>query len=627
MAGFNHPAFLKFLKEVRQQPSFPVYQRVGARLSREHEVATQLAGHRQVRLAILSSFTIDPIKPYLQIGCLERDIWADIFLPGFGQFAQQILDPKSQLYRFKPDVCFLHVLPDAVAPPHSTAGERSASIRRELILNAIKRWVEAFRQESTADLVVFNFADPGRFPYSLKRSQVSQELSVLNSQLQQMIERIPGAYLIDYERLTSYHGKAVVSDERLRHIARMELSDSFLPRLANQMLAFIVALRGFGRRCIVLDLDHTLWGGVVGEDGLKGIQLGPEYPGSAFVEFQQALLELKQQGILLAINSRNNESEVLEVLDRHPHRVLRWNDFSAIRINWGNKCENIVEIARQLNLGLESMVFIDDNPVEREQMRFLHSEVLTPEWPRDPVLYRHALESLCDFERVSLTAEDLLRNEMMAAEGKRGEWRKRTGSLEEFLMSLKMELWIQQADAGDLPRVHQLVQKTNQFNLTARRYSYSQIEQMHQRADAAIYTLRNRDAFGDNGLVGVAILLRERENPSGSPWRIDSFLMSCRVLGRTMEVGFLRCLLLELKGRGIRSMVGEYIPAVKNALVRNFYTEMGFQPMTGPDGVSRWILDLTRYLPPMLPWLSIHPLGSVPSREQEPSTADITLES
>lgn len=583
MSGLHHPQITELLKEVRQRPSYPVYQRVEARLAALEHLAVE-AGQRRARIAVLSSFTIDPIKPYLRMGCLERSIWAEVFLPGFNQFAQQMLDGKSELYAFQPDVCFLHVLPEAL-----TEGSLSALVKR-------------FRRSSPAELVIANFAAPARFPYALADKPDGRSAE-LNRELKQLASEVQGIHVLDYEGLTAFHGKESVADERLRHIARMELSDRFLPKLANKMLAYVLALRGFARKCVVLDLDNTLWGGVIGEDGPGGIQLGADYPGSAFVEFQRSLLALQQRGILLALNSKNNEADALEAL-AHPAMVLKPEHFSARRINWRDKCENLEAIAEELNIGLESLVFIDDNPAERELVRQRRPEVLTPEWPADPVAYRMALESLCDFGLAAMTEEDRKRGAMYAAQGQREALKQRSGTLEEYLHSLKTEVFIHQARPEDLARIHQLIQKTNQFNLTTRRHSLATLERWSRHQSMLMYALRTRDTFGDNGLVGVAILIQA---PSQDLWEIDTLLMSCRVLGRTIEDGFLKFLLGELKERGCRTVMGQFIPTAKNALVKDFYEQAGFRPFDQQPHDPRWTLALDTYTPPALPWLNVNP--------------------
>ena len=595
MAGFRHPLLLELLEKLRKEPTYPVFQRLAAKLPAWEEVRDG-AGARRVRVAVLSSYTMDPIKPYLRFLALERNVWVDVFLPGFNQFSQEILNPKGGLYAFQPEVCFLHLFPEDLSPAQS--GERREP-EPEAVLDALRRLALEFRKNSKADLVISNFAARGQFPHALRKKESADRFRALQEGLEKITGEIPGVHCLDYESLTSFHGKEQVADERLRHIARMELSERFLPKLAGHMLGWVFALRGFSRKCIVLDLDNTLWGGVVGEEGPQGIQLGPEYPGSAFLEFQASLLELRRRGILLAVNSKNNESEALEVLRDHPAMLLRPEHFAAMQINWNDKAGNLEAIAKQLNLGLDSFVFIDDNPAERELMRRLRPEVFTPEWTPDPVFYRRDLEGLFDFETSSLTEEDRKRAEMVAAQIQRETLKNQGATFEDYLLELQMELDVQSARAEDLARVHQLFQKTNQFNLTTRRYSPAEVDEFHRREDALLAVLRNRDRFGDNGLVGVALAVAE--DPGRKLWRIDSLLMSCRVLGRTVESGFLTQLLLELRRRGAQTVIGEFIPTAKNELVKDFYSRMGFEPAAG-----RWQIRIAGYRPPELPWLKVN---------------------
>ncbi len=595
MAGFQHPLLLELLEKLRKEPTYPVFQRLAAKLPAWEEVRDSV-GVRRVRVAVLSSYTADPIKPYLRFLALERNVWVDVFLPGFNQFSQEILNPESGLYAFQPEVCFLHLFPEDLSPAQRSDGREPEPTA---VLDALRRLALEFRKNSKADLVISNFASRGQFPHALRRPESADRFQVFQQGLEKITREMPGVHCLDYESLTSFHGKEQVADERLRHIARMELSERFLPKLAGHMLGWVFALRGFSRKCIVLDLDNTLWGGVVGEEGPQGIHLGPDYPGSAFLEFQASLLELRRRGILLAVNSKNNESEALEVLRDHPAMLLRPEHFAAMQINWNDKAGNLEAIAKQLQLGLDAFVFIDDNPAERELMRRLRPEVLTPEWTTDPVFYRRDLEGLFDFETSSLTEEDRQRGEMYAAQLQRETLQKQTATFEDYLFGLQMELDVQSARAEDLSRVHQLFQKTNQFNLTTRRYSPAEVDAFHHREDALLTILRNRDRFGDNGLVGVALAVAE--DPGRKLWRIDSLLMSCRVLGRTVESGFLAHLLLELQRRGAQTIVGEFIPTAKNELVKDFYSRMGFEPAAG-----RWRIRLAEYRSPELPWLKVN---------------------
>lgn len=586
------------LDEARARPSFAVTQRVGRRLS---ELITDelraAAGPRAVRVAVLSSFTIEQIVPYLTVMLLERDVVPDLYVPDFNQFQQQIRLPTSELYAFRPDICFLHVQLEALvpgvrreAPPPeqiAAAAEEIAALARE------------FRSHSGADLVVSDFASPITLPYAIGPDPAAEGYRDLNARVRSALATVPGCTILDFDLLTAYHGKVRLADERLRHIARMELSAELMPRLATKMTSHALALRGLGRKCVVLDLDGILWGGVVGEDGPAGIALGPEFPGSVFLEFQRALTTLLDRGVLLALNSKNNQADALEILERHPSMVLRADDFAATRINWSHKHENMDAIAEELNIGLDALVFIDDSPVERELMRRLRPEVLTPEWPPDPVHYVQALRELPDLHVKELTHEDASRARMYVEEKQRRSVQGRSGTLTEYLAELAIQLDIRMASAVDLPRVTQMINKTNQFNLTTKRYASAEVAELHADGWARIYVLSARDAFGDYGLVGVAIV---RIDSNDHVWTIDSLLMSCRVLGRTIEHAFLDHLVREAARSGAISVVGEFSPTAKNEQVASFYREAGFED-TG-DG-RRWLVAPSAYRGHHLPWLRL----------------------
>lgn len=603
MAGFGRQDFAALLAEARTRPSYAVYQRVGRKVrERLTDDVRAAAGPRTVRAAVLSSFTIDPLRAYLQVDLLERDVLPNLYIAGFNQFAQELRQPSSALYAFDPHVCFLHVEASALVPglPHVALQDKDV----DAVAAAAEDLMRTFRSHCRGDLVVSNFAAPVRFPYGVREDPAAEAFRELNRRLRRAAEALTGVHVLDFDRLAAFHGKGALADARLRHIARMELSGAFLPKLAGAMLGFVLALRGFGRKCVVLDLDDTLWGGVVGEDGPDGIRLGAEYPGSAFVEFQQALRTLRDRGILLAVNSKNNEADALEILERHSGMVLRPDSFAALRINWRDKCENIESIAAELNLGLDALAFIDDSPVERELMRRLRPEVLTPEWPADAVLFSAALESLPDFETVVVTTEDASRADIYGTEKRRQSLQERSATYEDYLTSLGIEIEVGEASEYELPRVAQLIQKTNQFNLTTRRYSLAEVSELHRDARAAVYVLKNWDAFGDNGLVGVAIV-RKDGLASGATWTIDSLLMSCRVLGRTIEQGFLDFIVAEARASGAARVVGEFLPTPKNEQVNTFYGDAGFRRVDRGETARRWIAETAAHVPRHTPWLRL----------------------
>lgn len=332
------------------------------------------------------------------------------------------------------------------------------------------------------------------------------------------------------------------------------------------------------RKCIVLDLDNTLWGGVLGEDGIDGVKIGGDYPGKAFLYFQEALAQLKRYGVILAVCSKNNEGDVLELWDKNPFMVLKKEDFAAWRINWDNKVDNIVALSEELNIGLDSMVFVDDNPAERELVKQSLHMVAVPDFPKQPYMLPVFFKYLLDhyFRVYSVTDEDCRKTEQYKANALRARAKMHFNDFTEYLRSLGMKLTIQQLNDFNLQRIAQMTQKTNQFNLTTRRYSDNDIRMMND-AGCDIWSLAVADKFGDNGVTGLIIVRNDN---------IDTFLLSCRILGRGIEYAFLKYILLLLKARGMEKVYAQYVPTAKNHQVSDFYDRCGFT-LTGESGGTK----------------------------------------
>jgi FkbH-like protein len=340
----------------------------------------------------------------------------------------------------------------------------------------------------------------------------------------------------------------------------------------------------------VLDLDHTLWGGVLGEDGPRGVTLGEEYPGNVYKEFQRTLLSYRDRGILLAIASKNIEADVLEVLEHHPDMVLRPEHFAARQIHWQDKATSLAAIARELRIGTDALAFFDDSAVEREWVRSRMPEVCVVEVPRDPLGYAAALEASGAFDSIALTREDRSRaNEYRAAKDRQAP----SGdlvSVEEFLRSLAMRIQIGSIDAKSVARVVQLILKTNQFNLTGRRRTQPEVERMIRNGAIALWA-RLADRHGDSGLIGVALAQRE----SLEAFALDTFLISCRALGRKVETALLAAVARLAVARGASWLMGTFIPTPKNAPAATFFPDHGFEPVAGESG--RWRLHLPERMP------------------------------
>jgi FkbH-like protein len=330
-----------------------------------------------------------------------------------------------------------------------------------------------------------------------------------------------------------------------------------------------------------------LWGGLAGEDGLEGVKLGEQGAGLAFAEFQGELLNLYRKGFLLALCSKNNPQDALAIIRDHPSMRLREEHFAAMQINWEDKATNIRAIAEELNIGLDSLIFLDDNPAERAWVKQSIPEVLVPDWPTDPSEYKTKLLELSDryLHKLKLTAEDKKRGETYQAQAERKKLVESAGSLEDFYRGLEMKAKIGLADSFSIPRIAQLTQKTNQFNVTTRRYSEAEIRAFSEDSNHSVWWLDLDDRFGPNGIVGVLILKRD----SKQTWRIDTFLLSCRVMGRTVENAFLATVSREI---GAQRLIGEYRSTPKNTPVKELYRTLGFQAAEQTPEAQFWEMDL-----------------------------------
>ena len=548
---------------------------------------------RSLRVAILSSFTIDSIVPYVDLELRDLELVPDLHVAPFDTWEREVRDPASGLRRFDPEIAFLAVSIDDLVP--DLAGALDADALARVGGEALERVLDAARQFSSwsdAPLVVHGFHSIHRGPLGILEGRAGPSrtrwLSDLNAQLADGLAALPRAYLLDMNEVLARRPDGPLDHPKMRHMAAMRLSEGVSAEVARAYARYAAPLIGRTRKVVVLDLDNTLWGGVVGEDGAHGIKLAAHGPGSEFQELQRYLLGLTQQGILLAINSKNNPDDAWEVIRGHEDMILREEHFSSARINWQPKPENLMEIARELDLGVDSLIFVDDNPNERERVRQFLPQVLVPELPADPALYRRTLEALPELQRLEATAEDQQRVALYREKRARESARESVGSVAEYLETLAIELEIAPVEESTLPRVHQLFQRTNQFNATTRRYDAGELARLASDPAARLYTLRARDRFGDHGLVAVALV---RAGASGGAdadgidraWRIDSFLMSCRVIGYGIETALLAVVGEDARAAGADRLHGEYVPTAKNAPVADLYLRHGFKE-AGAEG-------------------------------------------
>jgi len=536
---------------------------------------------KKIRIAILSSFTLNGLAETLTVKCAEHKIGCTTYVSGYNQYNQEILNSKSKLHEFSPDIAFLildsrSLLGDFFYFPYSISGsQRKEFIEKKII--EIHSLITAFKQQSKSKLIISNFNIPTYSSYGIFESKTDYGLHEmvidLNSKLTELLKQDSSVYLYDLNGFTTRFGASNVFDYAKFFYGDVKITFDYLPHLANDLMGYVKPFLGLNRKCIVLDLDNTLWGGIVGEDGFEGIKIGPTAPGNAFVEFQRHLLSLQQRGIILAINSKNNPEDALQVLREHPYMILREEHFACLKINWDDKVVNMKEIAEEVNIGLDSMVFIDDDPVNREYVKVNLPEVLTIDLPNDSSQYARALMDLNDFNVLKITDEDIKRGKMYFQERQRTEFEKTAPNIDDFLRQLNIKLKIKNADQFTIPRISQLTLKTNQFNLTTYRYQEEDIKKFSENKNMLVRCVQVEDKFGDNGITGVFIVRKDNK----TEWTIDTFLLSCRIIGRGVEEGMLGHILHLAKNEGVTKIKGLYIPTNKNKPCENFLSNYGFK--------------------------------------------------
>jgi len=514
-----------------------------------------------MKIAVLSSYTIDLIQKQAAKYLARQGISAEWYLAPFNQYSREILDPQSPSKSFMPDLVLISIDCDEIL--HEP----------DKIISLI---AAASKQYESATVLVHNCFLPRNQP--IRFVEWNQPISrrynraKFNCAIADAAQKLKNVYILDLESIVEKFGLEKMVDSRLYYLAKMIFSSFGTQKVAEQLATQILAVKGKRKKCLILDLDNTLWGGILGEDGVEHIQLSNDGQGKAFYDFQTYILMLYQSGIILGICSKNDEALALEAIEKHPYMILRKEHFAGWRINWLDKIQNLRSLAEELNIGLDSMVFLDDSPQERELVKVALPEVAVPEMPKDFSEYPEYLAQISYFETFSVTAEDVRRGEMYAQERERTEFRQSAGSFEDYLQALEIRVRVETATDFTIPRIAQLTQRTNQFNLTTRRYTESEILCFLEKIRWKVMGISSADKFGDSGLVGAALVELLEDNVA----RLDSFLMSCRVLGRGIEQAFLTAVLNTAKGMGAQVMKAEYLPTEKNGIARNFLIENEF---------------------------------------------------
>ncbi len=548
------------------------------------------AGFKTIKVAVLGDTATQFLTQALKALGYEHGINLEILEADFNQIDRQVYDVSSELYKFIPEVVIIF------QSSHKLLGKYN-KIKQEQHITFASNEIETIEyiyinlnNNLDAKIIYYNYSEIddsifGSFSNKTESSFLYQ-LRKLNYELMILSSTKPNLYLCDLSSIQNQVGKINFFQSSIYINTEMVLSIDVLPIVASRTIDLINSFNGNFKKCLILDLDNTIWGGIIGDDGVENIQIGSLGIGKAFSEFQYWVKKLKSRGIIIAVCSKNTESVAKEPFEKHPDMVLCLGDISVFVANWENKADNIRHIQQVLNIGFDSMVFLDDNPFERNIVRENIPQICVPELPEDPADYLEYLYSLNLFETTSFSNEDLERTKLYQIEAKRETIKLKFTNQDDFLISLNMSSLVEPFNKFNTPRVAQLSQRSNQFNLRTVRYTESDIEKMGSNNDYYTFSFSLEDKFGDNGLICVVILKRE----NSEMLFLETWFMSCRVLKRGMENFVLNTLVNFAKEKGFAFIKGEYIPTLKNEMVKDHFLNLGFEKQN-----KNWVLKLEKY--------------------------------
>lgn len=523
--------------------------------------------------------------------CAYMGIKAHTYMSEYNQYSQQILDYSSDLYKSNPDVVIIAVdLETAIGDDYFkgfTMGSEERIKLKDKILKEFKLLINTIRKNLNCSVIVHNFEVPFYSPMGILENKqefgFSEMVETINLELRNQFKNVDRVYIFDYDKFLSRIGKGIERDYKMYYLGDMKLDMKYVPELCREYMNYVKPIMSSIKKCLVLDLDGTLWGGVVGEDGIEGIKLGPTGSGKPFYEFQKYIKSLFKKGVILAVNSKNNYDDAMEVIRKHPYMVLREEDFADFEINWQDKASNMRAIAKKLNIGIDSMVFMDDDKLNCEIVReSFKGEVKVVNMPSDPSLYLKTIMDISDeFNVLYLTDEDKKKGLMYAQNRKREELKEEINSIDEYLKALNIRAEVKIDDEFNISRVAQLTQKTNQFNLTTKRYFENDIENFMRDENCLVLSISVKDKFGDNGICGVGIIKKEN-----NIWDIDTLLLSCRVMGRKIEYAIMNYIESKALNEGINTIRASYVPTKKNIPVKDLYESMGFKCIKEENGTK-----------------------------------------
>lgn len=550
------------------------------------------SGLKKIKVAVLADSASQLLTKGIRAIGHDLDYDLEIYEADYDSIQLEILNPGSQYNSFDPNYTLLYFSSQKVLNHFLSQNDVEKENFATIFLDTIRNYVSQIANNnkskvivsnltSIRDIVFYNFGNKTKASWTYQLRKINYELMNLSQEFNNL-------YINDLESIGNQHGYALVSDSKMYIQASMTYSLDFIPYIAKNTIDIIASIEGKFKKCLILDLDNTTWGGIIGDDGMEGIQVGNLGIGKSFTELQKWAKNLKDRGIILAICSKNTESVAKVPFAEHPEMVLRLDDISVFVANWENKADNIRHIQSILNIGFDSMVFLDDNPFERNLVRSELPKVEVPELPKDPAEYMPYLRTLNLFETASYSKLDGDRTKKYQEEAKRASLKSSYKNIEDFMKSLEMSAEFENWDTFSTPRVAQLTQRSNQFNLRTKRYDESDVKNFIASDKHECIYISLKDKFGDYGIIS---LINLEKNDSNQLF-VDTWIMSCRVLKRGVEKYTLNKIVDRAKALGVEKIVGEYIPTPKNELVRNHYKDLGFI-----EENELWVLDVNTFKP------------------------------
>ena len=545
----------------------------------------------ELRIAVLRNYTVEMLTPVIIGEAAMMGFRPNVYIGGYDTVLQEVLDGNSQLYQFKPQIIILTLWLETLSPFISnsfpTMEKSDVEAEEKRIIDMIENCLTSIRRNTNAVVLINNFTLPGTsslgiYDLQTENSQ-TQCILKINQMLGDIIKKQASMYLVDLLSIFYKQGYYNAFDTKMWAISKNPLSKTAMVALGKEYSKYIRTIKGNSKKCLVLDCDNTLWGGIVGECGTYGISLGDEYPGRCYKDLQKEILNLYHRGIFLTVCSKNNEEDVHDVFMNNIEMLIKEQHISAWQVNWNDKASNIVKIAESLNIGIDSLVFIDDNEFECNLITENLPEVAVIHLSGESSKYRYLLQDCGYFNSLTITEDDRKRNEMFRAETERKKVHSIALSVEDYLKSLQMKAEFFFNDDTLIPRIAQLTQKTNQFNLTTRRYTEEQIKGFIINDNFDVIAVKLDDKFSSLGIIGVSIIQYCNKTAN-----IDTLLMSCRAIGRNVEDILMREICKAAKVKGCSRITGEYFATKKNSQVELLYKKYGLNIVSNNNSISKW---------------------------------------